>query len=127
MILSGRFFAASLLALALAGSLSVAAREAGEAQLSARALQHIMARHGPESTAAGAGHFAPGTTPAQLSALIAAAVRGGVPHEDTGNRPATLYDYSFPQAIGVTAEGHPTRRLRVVVGSDGEIVTAYPR
>jgi hypothetical protein len=121
-----RLLTAAFLALALL-ALPLAAREAGEAHLSARAMQHILARHGPESTAADAGHFAPGTTPAQIRALIAAALRDGVPHPDTGSRPATLYDYSFLQPVGVTAEGRPTRRIRVVVGRDGEVVTAYPR
>jgi hypothetical protein len=118
--------AASFLALALLVA-PLAARELGEAHLSARAMHHILARHGPLSHAADAGHFAPGTTPAQIRALIETAVREGVPHADTGNRPSTLYDYTFPEPIGFTAEGRPTRRLRVVVGYDGEVITAYPR
>jgi hypothetical protein len=38
-----------------------------------------------------------------------------------------LYDYAFPQIIGTTAEGVLTHRIRVVVGRDGTVITAYPR
>jgi len=38
-----------------------------------------------------------------------------------------LYDYGFPQDIGISIDGRPTRRLRVVVGPDGGVVTAFPR
>jgi hypothetical protein len=98
-----------------------------DAQLSAGAMQHILARHGPQSTAKDAGHFAPGTTPEAIRALVGEAVAKGAPHPDTEGRSGTLYDYSFPDTIGVTAEGHPTHRLRVVVGHEGQVVTAYPR
>lgn len=98
-----------------------------EAHISPHAMRHILERHGPESTAPGAGKFAPGTTPDLIRAMIAEAVRHGRPHANTNGRPGTLYDYSFPYDIGTTIDGRPTRRIRVVVGPDGEVVTAFPR
>lgn len=103
-------------------------REApAEPRIPAKAMQHIMARHGPESTAPGAGKYAAGTTPAMIRALIAEALRAGHPAPDTNFRPATLYDYGFPHIIGTTVAGAPTSRIRVVVGRDGAVITAYPR
>src|SRR6185437_16476267 len=98
-----------------------------EIHVSARTMQHILARHGPESDAPGAGKYAPGTTPAMIRAMIAEAVQRGRPSRDTNGRPGTLYDYGFPSDIGTTIEGRPTRRIRVVVAPDGYVITAYPR
>ena len=98
-----------------------------DARISARTMQHIIARHGPESTEPGAGKFAPGTTPDMIRALIIEAVHRGMPRPDTNGRSGVLYDYAFPQIIGTTAEGAPTHRIRVVVGRDGTVITAYPR
>jgi hypothetical protein len=98
-----------------------------EPRIPARAMQHIIARHGPESTAPGAGKYAPGTTPDTIRALIGEALRHGTLAADSHFRPATLYDYAFPTVIGTTIDGAPTHRIRVVVGRDGAVVTAYPR
>jgi hypothetical protein len=98
-----------------------------EPRIPAKAMQHIIARHGPESAAPGAGKYAPGTTPATIRALIGEALRHGTPAPDSHFRPATLYDYGFPTVIGTTIDGTPTHRIRVVVGRDGAVVTAYPR
>lgn len=101
--------------------------DAAELRISARTMQHILARHGPESQAPGAGKYASGTTPDMIRAMIAEAVRRGRPSPDTNGRPGTLYDYSFPNDIGTSIDGRPTRRLRVVVGPDGGVITAFPR
>ena len=90
-------------------------------------MAHILARHGPDSTAPGAGKYASGTTEATIRALIAEALAHGAPVPDSNFRPATLYDYRFPHLIGATIDGAPTNRIRVVVGRDGAVVTAYPR
>jgi hypothetical protein len=99
-----------------------------EPRIPAKAMQHIIARHGPESTAPGAGKYAPGTTADMIRALIGEALRNAQPTPDSNFRPAFLYDYRFPRIIGTTIEGVPTNRIRVVVGrSDGTVITAYPR
>ena len=132
---SRRLVAALLLALALAAGTPLAAPVAALAQtadnpapfIPAKAMAHILSRHGPDSTATGAGKYAPGTTEETIRALITEAVREGKAAADTQFRPAQLYDHAFPQIIGTTIEGTPTNRIRVVVGRDGAVVTAYPR
>jgi len=102
--------------------------ESAAPAISAKAMQHIMARHGPDSTAPGAGKYAKGTTEDTIRALVAEALRNAPPTPDSNFRPATLYDYRFPHIIGITIEGAPTNRIRVVVGRrDGAVITAYPR
>jgi len=124
-----------LLAIALAAGAPLAAPVAAMAEtagdlapsIPAKAMTHILSRHGPDSTAPGAGKFAPGTTEETIRALIAEALRQGTAVADTQFRPTQLYDYSFPHVIGTTSDGTPTNRIRVVVGRDGAVVTAYPR
>jgi hypothetical protein len=134
--LNRRLAATGLLALALAvaapflPSATAVAETAGDVapRISDKAMAHIIARHGPDSTAPGAGKYAKGTDEATIRALIAEALRNGTPVPDSNFRPATLYDYRFPHIIGRTIDGAPTNRIRVVVGRrDGAVVTAYPR
>ena len=101
--------------------------ESVEVRISARAMQHIVARHGPESQVPGAGKYARGTTPEMIRTMITEAVQHGRPSPDTNGRPGTLYDYAFPNDIGTSIDGRPTRHLRVVVGPDGGVITAFPR
>jgi hypothetical protein len=90
------------------------------------ALQHIMARHWPNSPAAGAGKFEEGITEASLRDLINEAVRSGRGRQNTHGRPGTLYEYDFRRQIGTTIDGGPATRLRVVVNNRNEVVTAFP-
>lgn len=130
-----RLLAAALLALALALPAPPLAAQAlpapavqAEPRIPATAMAHILARHGPDSTAPGAGKYAPGSDEATIRVLIAEALRNAQPTADTNFRPAFLYDYRFPHIIGTTIDGAPTNRIRVVVSRrDGTVVTAYPR
>jgi hypothetical protein len=90
------------------------------------ALQHIMARHWPDSPASGAGKFQEGITEASLHDLINEAVRSGRARQNTHGRPGTLYEYDFHRQIGTTIDGGPAARLRVVVNNRNEVVTAFP-
>ncbi len=90
------------------------------------ALQHIMARHWPDSPASGAGKFQEGITEASLRDLINEAVRSGRARQNTHGRPGTLYEYDFRRQIGTTIDGGPATRLRVVVNNRNEVVTAFP-
>jgi hypothetical protein len=110
-----------------AGAQALPAPAETELHISERAMQHILARHGPESDAPGAGKYAPGTTPEMIRAMITEAVQRGRPSHNTNGRPGTLYDYGFPGDIGTTIDGRPTRRIRVVVAPDGGVITAFPR
>jgi len=90
------------------------------------ALQHIMARHWPDSPATGAGKFQEGITEASLRDLINEAIRSGRGRQNTHGRPGTLYEYDFRRQIGTTIDGGPATRLRVVVNNRNEVVTAFP-
>ena len=90
------------------------------------ALQHIMARHWPDSPETGAGKFQEGITEASLRDLINEAVRSGRARQNTHGRPGTLYEYDFHRQIGTTIDGGPATRLRVVVNNRNEVVTAFP-
>ena len=90
------------------------------------ALQHIMARHWPDSPASGAGKFQEGITESSLRDLINEAVRSGRARQNTHGRQGTLYEYDFHRQIGTTIDGGPAARLRVVVNNRNEVVTAFP-
>jgi hypothetical protein len=98
----------------------------GQVILTRWALQHIMARHWPDSPATGAGKFQEGITEASLRDLINEAVRSGRARQNTHGRPGTLYEYDFHRQIGTTIDGGPATRLRVVVNNRNEVVTAFP-
>src|SRR5215472_9008353 len=89
-----------------------------EPQISDAAMDHILERHGPDSTANFSSKFAKGTTPAMIRLLIADAMRLAQPKPDINGRSSTLYDHSFPREIGTTIDGRPARQLRVVVAPD---------
>jgi len=100
---------------------------AGQVTLTRWALQHIMARHWPDSTTAtGAGKFQAGITEASLRDMINEAVRNGHARHNTHGRPGTIYEYDFQRQIGTTIDGGPASRLRVVVSTRSEVITAFP-
>lgn len=90
------------------------------------ALQHIMARHWPDSTATGAGKFQAGITEASLRDMINQVVQNGRARHNTHGRPGTIYEYDFQRQIGTTIDGGPATRLRVVVSNRNEVITAFP-
>jgi hypothetical protein len=90
------------------------------------ALQHIMARHWPDSTATVAGKFEAGITEATLRDMINEAVRNGHARHNTHGRPGTIYEYDFQHQIGTTIDGGPATRLRIVVSNRNEVITAFP-
>jgi hypothetical protein len=90
------------------------------------ALQHIMARHWPDSTATGAGKFQAGITDASLREMINEAVHNGRARRNTHGRSGTIYEYDFQRQIGTTIDGGPASRLRVVVSNRNEVITAFP-
>ena len=90
------------------------------------ALQHIMARHWPDSTATGAGKFQAGITEATLRDMINEAVHNGRIRHNTHGRSGTIYEYDFQRQIGTTIDGGPASQLRVVVSNRNEVITAFP-
>jgi hypothetical protein len=99
---------------------------ADQVTLTRWALQHIMARHWPDSTATGAGKFQAGITEASLRDMINEAVHNGRARRNTHGRPGTIYEYDFEHQIGTTIDGGPATRLRVVVSNRNEVITAFP-
>ena len=98
----------------------------GEVVLTEKAFRHIMERHWPDSTAAGAGKFQYGITEDSLRALINQAVQNGHSRINTNGRPGVIYEYDFQRQIGTNIDGQPATRLRVVVNNRNRVVTAFP-
>jgi hypothetical protein len=94
--------------------------------ISYRAYRHIVERHWPDSQALAAGKFMEGINRRQLYALIDEATSRGQPRTNTNGRPGQIFEYDFGRTIGSDTQGNPTSRLRVVVGSRNQVVTAFP-
>lgn len=94
--------------------------------LTEKAFHHIMERHWPDSTAAGAGKFQSGITEEGLRVLINRAVQNGRSRLNTNGRPGVIYEYDFQYQIGTNINGQPATRLRVVVNKRNQVVTAFP-
>lgn len=103
-----------------------AAGSLGRVIVSQRAIRHIEERHWPDSPAPGAGKFAPGITEDSLRQLVSQAVANGRIRQNSHGRPGQIYEYDFGRPIGITIEGRPAYRLRVVVNRWNELVTAFP-
>ena len=91
-----------------------------------RALRHIEERHWPDSPARNAGKFLPGITQDYLRDLINEAVANGRARPNTNGRPGQIYEYDFGRPIGVTINGRPASKLRVVVSASNRLITAFP-
>lgn len=91
-----------------------------------RALRHIEERHWPNSPARNAGKFLPGITQNYLRDLINEAVANGRARPNTNGRSGQIYEYDFSRPIGVTVNGRPASRLRVVVNASNRLITAFP-
>ena len=94
--------------------------------LSASRLDHIEARHWPESTAKGAGKFAAPMSEATLLGYIKEADTAGTSRPNTGGRPGRLLEYDLGRTIGTTIDGESTSRIRIVVSDNNQVVTAFP-
>jgi hypothetical protein len=103
-----------------------AKNDTGQVIVTHWALQHIMQRHWPGSTATGAGKFQEGTTESSLRDMINEAVRSGRARPNTHGRSGTIYEYDFQHQIGTTIDGGPATRLRIVVNNRNEVITAFP-
>ena len=98
----------------------------GAANLTQKGLDHIIARHWFTSGAKGAGKFAEGTTGAGLKSMINTTTTQGVFRANTMGRAGTIAEYNFGRVIGTTSGGAPASSLRVVIGTNGNVITAFP-
>ena len=99
---------------------------AAPATLTQKGLNHILARHAFSSTAKGAGKFAQGTTARQLKNLINTATTKGIFRPNTFGRPGTIAEFNFGRTIGTNISGNAATNLRVVIGPNGNVITAFP-
>ena len=111
----------------------VAAKEGGQlllspgaANLTQRGLEHIVARHWFTSGAKGAGKFLEGTTARGLKDMIGTATTKGAFRPNTFGRMGTIAEYNFGNVIGTTSKGLPASNLRVVIGTSGNVISAFP-
>ncbi|HTN08239.1 MAG TPA: RHS repeat-associated core domain-containing protein, partial [Flavipsychrobacter sp.] len=98
----------------------------GAANLTQKGLDHIVARHWFTSGAKGAGKFAEGTTGAGLKSMINTTTTQGAFRANTMGRAGTIAEYNFGRVIGTTSSGAPASSLRVVIGTNGNVITAFP-
>ena len=108
------------------GYLDAAPPTADQVVVTDRALAHIHQRHWPDSDAPGAGKYSPGITDDALRSMIHEAVQNGRVRQNTNGRPGWLFEYNFHRQIGTTIDGGPANRIRVVVNSRDEVITAFP-
>jgi RHS repeat-associated protein len=95
-------------------------------RLTQEGLEHIVLRHWATSGAQGAGKFLAGTTARSLKGLINQALEQGAVRANTAGRAGQIVEYDFGRQIGVSISGGAATRLRVVLSSDGTVVTAFP-
>jgi hypothetical protein len=98
----------------------------GQVIVTQRAIRHIEERHWPDSPAQGAGKFGSGITEDSLRQLVNEAVAHGRLRHNTNGRPGQIYEFDFGHPIGITIDGRPAYRLRVVVNKWNQLVTAFP-
>jgi hypothetical protein len=90
-------------------------------------IEHIVDNHGPESAVAGKGRFASGTSTSDIKQMVDETIENDPAGEaNTNNRDGTRYNANLGRTIGTTRTGQPTSWMRVVIGADGKIITAFP-
>ncbi len=67
-----------------------------------------------------------GTTVRGLKEMIETTTTNGLFRANTLNRAGTIAEYNFGRVIGTTSGGAPASSLRVVIGSNGNVITAFP-
>jgi hypothetical protein len=100
--------------------------EAGPAKLAQKQLEHIIERHWFTSGAKGAGKFVQETTGLSLKRMIETATTKGIFRPNTMGRAGTIAEFNFGRIIGTTSSGGPASSLRVVIGTNGNVITAFP-
>lgn len=94
--------------------------------LTQEGLEHIVARHWFSSGAKGAGKFLEGTTARRLKDMINTTATQGVFRANTRGRAGTIAEFNFGRVIGTTSRGTSAFNLRVVIGANGNVITAFP-
>lgn len=58
--------------------------------------------------------------------MINETVANGASRANTGGRAETIYEHNLGRQIGTNISGNASSQLRVVIGSDGNVITAFP-
>ncbi len=90
-------------------------------------LGHILDEHGPDSSVANKGTFSEGTTSGDVKQIVNETIEHDPAGEpNTNGRPGTRYNANLGRTVGTASNGSPTSWVRVVVGANGNIITAFP-
>ncbi len=91
------------------------------------AIDHILDNHGPDSTVPGKGRFGSGSSTSDIKQMVDETIERDPEGEaNTNDRGGTRYNADLGRTIGTTRTGQPTSWMRVVIGADGKIITAFP-
>ena len=96
------------------------------ARLTQQGLEHIAERHLFTTGAQDAGKFAEGIGAREIRDMISETVTQGSVRPNTLGRAGQIFEYDFGQTIGVDINGNATSQMRVVVGPDQTVKTAFP-
>lgn len=58
--------------------------------------------------------------------MVGEATTLGASRANTLGRPGLIFEHDFGRQIGINLSGNPTSTLRVVVGPNGVVKTAFP-
>lgn len=87
---------------------------------------HILDRHGPNSTYGNKSHF---NADFDIKDGIDSTLRGDnfVVGPNTAGREGYIFEQTFTNPIGTNSKGKPLYTLKVVIDEDGNVITAFPK
>ena len=87
---------------------------------------HILDRHGPNSTYGNKSHF---TADFDIKDAIDSTLRGDnfIVGPNTNGRAGYIFEQTFSYQIGTNSKGQPLYTLKVVIDEAGNVVTAFPK
>ncbi len=88
--------------------------------------EHILARHGPESTYSGKSKFDTGF---DIKQGIDDTLRSqdSVIKPNTQGRDGYIFEHTYDHPIGTSPKGAPLSTVKVVIDESGNVVTAFPK
>lgn len=86
----------------------------------------ILAKHGPDSKYSNKPHF---DSEFDIKSGIDSTLTGNYSRVSptTAGRKGTIYERSYSNPIGTNCKGKPASTLKVIVGEDENVVTAFPK
>ena len=87
---------------------------------------HILDRHGPNSTYGNKSHFNAGF---DIKEGIDSTLKGNnfVVGPNTAGREGYIFEQTFTNPIGTSSNGKPLYTLKVVIDEAGNVITAFPK